>query len=125
MISNNPYLFQIIYLLGFFCGSAGKESTFNAGDLGSSSGLGRSPGKEKGYSLQYSGLENSTDFPGEVHGVAKSQTWLSDFHCHKYFLGYNYFFYLAITCMAISYQLIKTPVMYFCILSVWTDESKL
>ena len=31
------------------------------GDLGSISGLGRSPGEGKGYPLQYSGLENSMD----------------------------------------------------------------
>ena len=41
-------------------------------------GLGRSPGEGKGYTLQYSGLENSVDCI--VHGVAKSQTRLSDFH---------------------------------------------
>ena len=35
-------------------------------------------GRGKGYSLQYSGLENSMDCI--VHGVAKSQTRLSDFH---------------------------------------------
>ena len=46
---------------GFPCGSAGKESTCNAGDLGSIPGLGRSPGEGKGYPLQYSGLENSVD----------------------------------------------------------------
>ena len=40
-------------------GSAGKESTCNVGDLGLIPGLGRSPGKGKGYPLQYSGLENS------------------------------------------------------------------
>ena len=50
----------------------------NAGDLGSISGLGRSPGEGKGYPLQYSCLENSTDCI--VHGVAKRQTWLNDFH---------------------------------------------
>ena len=44
---------------GFPCGSAGKESTCNAGDLGSIPGLGRSPGEGKGYPLQYSDLENS------------------------------------------------------------------
>ena len=38
-----------------------KESACNAGDLGSISGLGRSPGEGKGYPLQYSGLENSMD----------------------------------------------------------------
>ena len=40
------------------CGSAGKESTCNVGDLSSIPGLGRSPGEGKGHSLQYSGLEN-------------------------------------------------------------------
>ena len=45
--------------LGFPCGSAGKESACNAGDLGS--GLGRCPGEGNGYPLQYSGLENSMD----------------------------------------------------------------
>ena len=35
--------------LGFPCGSAGKESACNAGDLGSIPGLGRSPGEGKGY----------------------------------------------------------------------------
>ena len=40
------------------CGSAGKESTCNVGDLGLIPGLGRSPGEGKGYLLQYSGLKN-------------------------------------------------------------------
>ena len=64
--------------LGFPCGSASKESTRNAGDLGSIPRLGRSPGEEKAYPLQYSGLENSMDY--SVHGVTKSRTQLSDFH---------------------------------------------
>ena len=51
------------------CGSAGKESACNAGDLGSIPGLGRSPGEGKGYPLQYSDLENSMD--GIVHGGCK------------------------------------------------------
>ena len=42
-------------------GSASKESACNVEDLGSIPGLGRSPGEGKGYSLQYSGLENSMD----------------------------------------------------------------
>ena len=62
---------------GFPWGSSGKESTSNAGDLGSIPRLGRSPGEGKGYPLQYSGLENSMDYT--VHGVTKSHTWLSDF----------------------------------------------
>ena len=66
--------------LGFPHGSAGKESTCNVGDLSSIPGLGRSPGKGKGYPLQYSDLENSMDCI--VHGVTKSWTGLSDFHLH-------------------------------------------
>ena len=58
--------------------TVGKESTFTAGDLGSISGLGRSPGEGKDYKVQYSGLENSMD--RIVQGVTKSQTQLSDFH---------------------------------------------
>ena len=50
-------------LLGFPGGSAGKESACNAGDLGSISGLGGSAGEGNSYSLQYSGLENSMDYP--------------------------------------------------------------
>ena len=46
---------------GFPCDSAGKELAFNAGDLGSIHGLGRSPGEGKGCPLQYSGRENSED----------------------------------------------------------------
>ena len=57
---------------GFSGGSAGKESACNVGDLGSIPGLGRSPGKGKHFSCQYSGLENSMDCI--VHGVAKSRT---------------------------------------------------
>ena len=46
------------YIMSFPCGSAGKESTCNVGDLGLIPGLGRSPQGEKGYPLQYSGLES-------------------------------------------------------------------
>ena len=64
--------------LGFPCGSAGKKSACNVRDLGLILGLGRSPREGKGYPPQYSDLENSMDYT--VHGVAKSQTQLSDFH---------------------------------------------
>ena len=64
--------------MGFPDSSVGKESACNVGDLGSIPGLGRSPGKGKGYPLQCSGLENSVDCI--VHGVTKSQTRLSDCH---------------------------------------------
>ena len=67
--------------LGFPCGSPSKESACNAGDLGSTPGLGRSPAEGKGCSLQYSVLENAMDCI--VHGVAKSLTGLSDFRFHS------------------------------------------
>jgi len=63
--------------MGFPGGSAGKESTCNARDLGSIPRLERSPGEGKGYPLQCSGLENSMDrgaWQATVHGVAKSRT---------------------------------------------------
>ena len=66
--------------MGFPCGSAGKESACNAGNLGFIPGLGRYPGEGKGYPPQYYGLENSMDCI--VHGVTKSWTQLSDFHFH-------------------------------------------
>ena len=69
--------------MGFPCGSAGKKSACNVGDRVSVPELGRSPGEGKRYSLQCSGLENSMDCI--VQGIAKSQTWLSDFHFHLLF----------------------------------------
>jgi len=62
----------LFHLLGFPCGSAGKQSACNAGDLGSIPGLERCPGEGKAYPLHYSGLENSKHCI--VHGVTKSQT---------------------------------------------------
>ena len=61
--------------LAFPCGSAGKESGCNVGDLGSIPVLGKSPEEGKDYPLQYSGLENS--MYSIVHGVAKSRTQLT------------------------------------------------
>ena len=68
--------------MGFPSGSDGKASAHNAGDPGLIPGLGRSPGDGNGNPLQYSCLENSMDggaWWATVHGVAKSQTGLSDF----------------------------------------------
>ena len=74
---------KLLIEVEYACGSAGKESTCNVGDLGLIPGLGRSPREGKGYPLQYSGPENSMD--RIVRGVAKSRTWLSDFHTsHAY-----------------------------------------
>ena len=65
-------LTMLPWWLGYAC---------NAGDLGSLSGLGRSPGGGNDYPLQYSCLENSMDkgtWQSTVHGVAKSRVQLSD-----------------------------------------------
>ena len=61
--------------------SVSKESTCSAGDLGLIPGLGRSPGEGNGKPLEYPCLENLMDRGASwaaVHGVAKSQTRLSD-----------------------------------------------
>ena len=65
-------------LLGFPCGSAGKESACNVGGLGLIPGLGKSPGEGNSYPLQCYGLEKSMDYI--VYGVEKSRTQLSTFH---------------------------------------------
>ena len=63
-------------------GSDGKACACNAGDLGLIPVSGRSPGERNGNPLQYSCLENPMNrgaWQVIVHGVTKSQTWLSDF----------------------------------------------
>ena len=62
-------------------GSEVKASACNAGDLGSIPGSGISPGEGNGNPLQYSCLKSSMvrgAWWPTVHGVAKSQTRLSD-----------------------------------------------
>ena len=71
---------QNLLFLSYFITS--PTCNCNAGDLGSISGSGRSPGEGNGNPLQYSCLENPVDgraWWATVHGVAKSQTRLSDF----------------------------------------------
>ena len=76
----------ILYLVlqpqsGFLGGSDGKESVWNAEDLGSIPEWGRSPGEGNDYPLQYSRLENSMDreaWRATAYWVTKSWTWLSN-----------------------------------------------
>ena len=59
-----------------------KASACNAGDTGSIPGWGRSSGEGNGNPFQYYCLENSMDggaWWATAHGVAKSQTQLSNF----------------------------------------------
>ena len=66
---------------GFPGGSAVKNPSAIAGDAGSSSESGRSPGEGNGNPLQYSCLGNPTDrgaWWATVHGVSKSWTRLSN-----------------------------------------------
>ena len=72
---------QLATSLASLDGSDGKESACNAEGLGSIPGLGRSPREGNGNPLQYSCLENPMDrgaWWATVHGVAKSQTQLSN-----------------------------------------------
>ena len=78
-------MLPVLAILDFTGGSDSKESAYNVGDLGLIPGLGRSPGEGKGYSLQYSGLENSMNCT--VHGVTKSRTQLNNFHFRGLWLG--------------------------------------
>ena len=75
---------------GFPGSSEVKVSAFNAGDLGSIPGLGRSPGEGNGNPLQYPCLENPMDrgaWWATVHGVTKSQTRPSNFTFTFHFHG--------------------------------------
>ena len=74
--------------MDFPCGSAGKESTCNVGDLGSIPELGRSPGEVNGYPLQYSGLEKNSMDNIIPWGCKESDTterlshWVIEFQFH-------------------------------------------
>ena len=99
------HMYICIYI--YTCGSDGKKSACNAGDLGSIPGSGKSPGKGHCNPLQNSCLENPKDrgaWQATVHGVTKSQTQLSNFHSlthtyikvvnlkhRKHTLDYNFF----------------------------------
>ena len=68
-VFSNEWAYQVPKILEGFPDS-GKESTCNAGDSGSTPGLGRWTGEGKGCPLQYSGLEDSMDCI--IHGIAES-----------------------------------------------------
>ena len=59
--------------MDFPAGSDSKASAYNAGDLGSIPGLGRSPGKGNGNPLQYSYLENPMENPGRLQSMGSKR----------------------------------------------------
>ena len=61
-IQNRYVILYLKFSWGLPSGSVVKKSPANAGDAGSVSGLGRSPGEGNGNPLQYSFL------PGKSHG---------------------------------------------------------
>ena len=69
-----------IHPVGFPGSSDGKESTCNAEDPGSIPGLGRSPGEGQGnpLTLAWRIPMDRGAWQATIHGVAKSQTRLSD-----------------------------------------------
>ena len=85
-------IFNMLHrFIGFPGGSDGEESTCSAGDLGSIPGLGRSPGGGHGNPLQQSCLENPKDrgaWWATVHGIAKSQTRLSNEAQHRFVIAF-------------------------------------
>ena len=84
LASFNLYLYGRLKIPAFPGGSDVKESAYNSGDMGLIPGSGRFSGEGNGNPLQYSCLENSIDrgaCQATVHGVAKSQTQLSNQIC--------------------------------------------
>ena len=77
--SSHSLLASLFFILpvssSWLCPVLNKKSTCNVGDLGSIPGLGRYPGEGKG----------TVFWPREFHGIAKSRTWLRDFHLHFHY----------------------------------------
>ena len=83
------FMGQIWWVQGFSDGSVVKNLPANAGDSGLIPGSGRSTGEENGNPLQNSRWKNPTDretWWAIVHGVVKSQIWLSDWTAKPWWL---------------------------------------
>ena len=84
----------------------GEETACNVGDPGLIPGLGRSPGEENGYPLQYSCLDrgkNSMDrgnWWATLNGIAKNGTRLTKTHTHTHLFNtlYCYRVQVQLTC---------------------------
>ena len=125
------YLFKLVFPFcfiyisrskGFSGGSDGKESACHAGDPGSIPASGRSPGKGKGYPLHYSCLGNPMDrgaWWATVHGVTKSQAWLSNKHTlRSRMLGHMAVLFLVFWETSSLFSTVAVPI-YILNNSVW------
>ena len=96
--------------MGFPCGSAGKESACNVGDLGLIPGLGRFPWRRERLLTPV--------FLPEFHGLhsswmAKSGTQQSNLHFHFFFFNfYFYFILLYNTVLVLPYIDMNPPQVY-------------
>ena len=93
--TGRKYLYKTYLIKDYYSKYNRIESAYNVGDMGSIPRLGRFPGEGNSYPPQYSDLENSMDYI--VHGVAKSQTQISNFHFHFSFKIYMAFFFFRAT----------------------------
>ena len=72
--------------MGFPCGSAGKESACNVGDLSLIAGLGRSPGEGK--------ATHSVFWPGEFHGL--HSPWVTEQDTVEWLSLFRWYLFLEI-----------------------------
>ena len=96
-------------LQDFSGGSDGKAFAYNAGDLGSIPGLGRSPGEGNGNPLQYSYLENAMDgraWQATVHRISPLHMYLQvgNFQRCKFPLLYQLLYYTTVLFKVLYYN---------------------
>ena len=106
----------------------GSESTCNVGYLDSTPELGRSLGGGHGKPLQYPCLEilpmDRGAWWATVHGVKKSQTWLSDSACWQSFYmficqPYNFFDKVSIQAFCPVFNCLFFIVVFWAICVFW------